>query len=250
MAECRPSTSFSRTLVASTTTALGGAGTYTSASFATSSATKIVGTCLADQPGTLYVEQSQDGTNWDVSSSFPVNTDPNSRGLEFIVEIAAPYGRARYVNLATAQTVFRLYVYVSNSQAEGGNRVEPRKTTRLMLNALNLTADDTDYPSEELDCVPYSKFLLMYDFTETGSLVNGDRVRIRVQFREPNGTWRDLANGPFGYLAEEESTTPCNLCVHSDCVGEKMRIVATTDYTNADPSSNYFTITARVTLME
>lgn len=243
-------TSFARTLADSTTTALAGGATYTSAAFDTSTATKIVGTCLADQPGTLHVEQSQDGINWDVISSRPVTVDPNSRGTEFDVEVAAPYGRVRYVNLATAQTVFRLYTYVSNSQSEGGNRVEPRKTTQLMHNAVDLTSDETDYASEELDCVPYSKFLLMYDITETGTLVNGDRLRIRVQHREPGGTWRDYVTGPFGALYEEESTTPCNLSVSGDCVGEKMRIVITTDYTNADPSSNYFTITTKVILME
>ncbi|GAI62289.1 unnamed protein product, partial [marine sediment metagenome] len=88
------------------------------------------------------------------------------------------------------------------------------------------------------------------DITETGTLVDGDRVRIRVQFREPEGTWRDYANGPFGSLYEEESTTPCNFAVSGDCVGEKMRIVATTDYTNADPTTNYFTLSVRVSLME
>lgn len=129
-------------------------------------------------------------------------------------------------------------------------RVEPRKSTHLMHNAEDLTADDTDYASAELDCMPYSKFLLMYDITETGTLVDGDRLRIKVQFREADGTWRDYMNGPFTALYEEESTTPCNFCVSGDCVGEKMRVVVTTDYTNADPATNYFTISTRVTLME
>jgi len=125
----------------------------------------------------------------------------------------------------------------------------PRKTTYLMHNALALTVDDTDYPSLEIDCMQESKFLLMYDITETGTLVDGDRLRIRVQFREAGGTWRDYSNGPFNVLYEEESTTPCNICVSGDCVGEKIRIMVTTDYTNVDPTTNYFTITCRVTLM-
>jgi len=130
-------------------------------------------------------------------------------------------------------------------------RVEPRKTTRLMLDAEALTVDDTDYPSEMLNCVSYSRFLIMYDITETGVFVNNDRLRIQVQFRELNGTlWRTLMTGPFGALYEEESTTPCNLSVSGPCEGEEMRIVVTTDYTNADPSANYFTITVQITLME
>jgi len=126
----------------------------------------------------------------------------------------------------------------------------PRKTTYLMHNAVNLTITNTDYASEEIDCMQESKFLLMYDITETGILVDGDRVRFRVQFREAGGTWRDYTNGPFGALYEEESTTPCTLSVSGDCIGEKIRLVATTDYTNADPTTNYFTITTKVTLME
>ena len=125
----------------------------------------------------------------------------------------------------------------------------PRKATYLMHNAVALTTDDTDYASEETDCMQESKLLLLYDITETGVLVDGDRLRIRVQFREAGGTWRDYSNGPFNVLYEEESTTPCNICLSGDCVGEKMRVVVTTDYTNADPTANYFTITSKVTLM-
>ena len=132
--------------------------------------------------------------------------------------------------------------------------VKPRKTTYLLLNALPLTVDDHDYLSTdyyaEIDCMQESKFLVLYDITETGVLVNGDRLQIRIQFREAGGTWRDYQNGPFGYLAEEESTTPCNKCVSGDCVGEKIRIVVRTDYTNADPTANYFTITSKITLLE
>ena len=125
----------------------------------------------------------------------------------------------------------------------------PPKTTYLMHDAVDLTVDDTDYASEEIDCMQESKFLLMYDITETGVLVDGDRVRFQVQFREAGGVWRTLYNGPFGALYEEESTTPCNISVVSDCVGEKMRIVITTDYTNADPTTNYFTVTCQITVM-
>jgi len=126
----------------------------------------------------------------------------------------------------------------------------PRKVTYLMHNAVALTTDDTDYASQEIDCMQESKFLILYDITESGVLVDGDRLRVRVQFREAGGTWRDYSNGPFNVLYEEESTTPCNICVSGDCVGEKMRAVVTTDYTNANPLVNYFTITTKVTLME
>jgi len=123
------------------------------------------------------------------------------------------------------------------------------KTTHTTHDAVALTVDDTNYVSTEINCSPFFKFVIMYDITETGVLVNNDRLRVRVQFREAGGTWRDYANGPFGALYEEESTTPCNFAVVGDCVGERMRVIVTTDYTNANPAANYFTITCKVSLM-
>ncbi len=94
--------------VASTTTALGASVTFTSASFDVSSAKFIVGSVYADVDGTLYIEQSPDGTNWDVSSAFSVT---GGTGIGFSVEVVAPYARVRYTNGATAQSSFRLYAY-------------------------------------------------------------------------------------------------------------------------------------------
>jgi hypothetical protein len=123
------------------------------------------------------------------------------------------------------------------------------KNTFTEHNAVNLTLDDEDYAGVEINCENYDKFLLMYDITETGVLVDNDRLRLRIQFRESGGTWRDYVRGPFGALYEEESTTPCNKCIGGEALGERMRVVATTDYTNADPTTNYFTLTSKVTLV-
>ena len=68
----------------------------------------IVGSVYADQSGTLYVEQSPDGTNWDIVDSYSVSA---GAGLKFSVEKVLPYARVRYVNGTLAQAVFRLYVY-------------------------------------------------------------------------------------------------------------------------------------------
>jgi len=68
----------------------------------------VCGSAYADQPGTLYVEQSPDGSNWDVVDSFSVSA---GTGLKFSVEKVLPYLRVRYVNGAADQTVFRLYAY-------------------------------------------------------------------------------------------------------------------------------------------
>jgi hypothetical protein len=62
----------------------------------------------SDQNGTLNVQQSPDGTNWDVTSTFTVT---GGTGQGFSVEVVAPYMRLDYVNGTTAQTTFRLYAW-------------------------------------------------------------------------------------------------------------------------------------------
>jgi hypothetical protein len=91
----------------STTTALAANGTYTTPSaFSLSGYDKIVGSVFADQAGTLLIEQSWDGTHWDVVST--VNVSANS-GQGFSIDVVAPNGRLVYTNGSTAQTTFRLY---------------------------------------------------------------------------------------------------------------------------------------------
>jgi len=95
-------------LVDYTTTPLAANGSWTSSTDSSAYTRYIVGSAYADQPGTLYVEQSPDGTNWDIVDSYSVSA---GAGLKFSVEKVLPYARVRFVNGATAQTVFRLYVY-------------------------------------------------------------------------------------------------------------------------------------------
>jgi len=92
-----------------TTSALVANGTYTSSTVTTNGFSRITGSVFADQPGTLNVQQSPNGTNWDVVSSFSVSANT---GLGFSVELVCPYVRINYVNGATAQTVFRLYSFL------------------------------------------------------------------------------------------------------------------------------------------
>jgi hypothetical protein len=72
----------------------------------TDRADSISGTVIADQGGTLFVEQSFDGTNWDLSDSIAVVANT---GQGFSKTLYAPYVRLRYVNGATGQGSFRLY---------------------------------------------------------------------------------------------------------------------------------------------
>ncbi len=99
-----------RTAGDSTTTALGASGTYTTATpMATDGYSRITGSVYANEAGTLNVEQSADGTNWDISSTFTVSA---SVGEGFSVELVCPNVRLNYANGATAQTAFRLYSFL------------------------------------------------------------------------------------------------------------------------------------------
>lgn len=95
-------------LVDSTTTPLGAGGSYTGTPFSVAGWGRIVGSVYSDQAGTLYVEQSPDGANWDIATSinYAAGTTPG-----FSVEVMAPEARLRYVNGAAAQTVFRLHAF-------------------------------------------------------------------------------------------------------------------------------------------
>lgn len=88
-----------------TTESLDANETYTSESRLVDRADRIAGLVFADQAGTLYVEQSADGTNWDLSTS--VNITANT-GTKFSEELIAPYVRVRYTNGASGQGAFRL----------------------------------------------------------------------------------------------------------------------------------------------
>lgn len=92
----------------STTTVLGDGLTYTGSAFHVAGYGHIVGTAYADTAGTLYIDQSSDGTNYDVVSIIPY-TAADTKG--FSVEVVAPTARVRFTNAAgAAQTAFRLYV--------------------------------------------------------------------------------------------------------------------------------------------
>jgi hypothetical protein len=92
-------------IVASTTALLAAAGEYISDAFSLESNGRIIGSCFADQDGTLYIEQRNDGTNWDIRSEF---TYTASDRLGFSVEVVGNEARIRFVNGGTPQGTFRL----------------------------------------------------------------------------------------------------------------------------------------------
>lgn len=90
----------------STKSALTASNSWTSGTQNLGHADTLTGTVFADQAGTLYIEQSYDGTNWDVSTSYAITA---SDGKGFSEDVIAPFIRVRYVNGGTDQGAFRLY---------------------------------------------------------------------------------------------------------------------------------------------
>jgi hypothetical protein len=82
--------------------------------------TEVVGCVIADQIGTLYIDQSFDAENWDVTTPIAVAATANISGAvdytagagQFFsqIDIVAPYLQARYVNGSTTQSVLRIFV--------------------------------------------------------------------------------------------------------------------------------------------
>lgn len=75
----------------------------------------VVGSVFADQAGTIYIEQG-DGTNWDISTSYPVAAND---GKGFGESVVFSNVRVRYVNGPVAQTAFRLTAKFSSAGYRG-----------------------------------------------------------------------------------------------------------------------------------
>ncbi len=98
-----------QTASTNTTVALAASGTFTGTNVLVDGYSLITGTVYSDQAGTLYIDQSSDGTNYDVTTNVSVSA---ATGVSFSVQVVAPNARIRYVNGATAQTTFRLYSFL------------------------------------------------------------------------------------------------------------------------------------------
>lgn len=94
-----------------TKTPLAGAGTVT-IDMQAGREDYVVGMVFADQAGNIFIEQSMDNQNWDLSTTYAIAAND---GKGFKEDVFAPYVRVRYVNGATPQTVFRLTARFSSA---------------------------------------------------------------------------------------------------------------------------------------
>lgn len=80
--------------------------TYTSGAINADRIDSLTGYVRTDQAGNIYIEQTFDGTNWDISDTYPVVAGTSKT---FTISLLAPLVRIRYVNSGSTQTYFRLY---------------------------------------------------------------------------------------------------------------------------------------------
>lgn len=78
----------------------------------TDTADTVTGSIFADQPGTLHVEQSGDGTNFDIDDAVAVTANT---GAKINVTILLPYVRLRWVATGAQATVFRVFARLASS---------------------------------------------------------------------------------------------------------------------------------------
>jgi len=91
----------------STDTTLLATASFVGSVFDTSNFKRIIGSCFSDQDGSVFIEQSYDGTDWDISSSYAYSANEK---LGIDISVVATYARARFVNGAVDQTIFRMNI--------------------------------------------------------------------------------------------------------------------------------------------
>lgn len=94
------------------TAPLGANGVYTSPVINTDRADNIVGIVFSNVAGTLAIQQSADGVNWDLSEDVAV---AGGAGVGFSKPIYGSQIRLRYTNGAGAQGSFRLHARFSSA---------------------------------------------------------------------------------------------------------------------------------------
>lgn len=68
---------------------------------------KIAGSIYSEEGGTLYIQQSFDGTHWDISTEKSISA---ATAVSFEVSIIAPTAQVKFVNGSTQTKEFRLFV--------------------------------------------------------------------------------------------------------------------------------------------
>ena len=90
-------------------TSVAQAATYTSDTLPCKQFSKIVGTCLFDRAGTLYIDQSPDAANFDYTTTIATAI---STTVAISIDVVCPFFRVRWTESNVGATaVNRLYIF-------------------------------------------------------------------------------------------------------------------------------------------
>ena len=152
--------------VNSTTTPLAASTTFTGTSEDVSSYASISIICKSDVAGTLTLQFSNDGTNWDVVNTYIVS---GGTGLDFVKVVTAKYYRVTYINGATPQTYFRLQsiAHVSKSVPPIAQNAISAVSTTNSTNSVLLASASFTGTSEDVST--YSSVVVTMYSDQAGS---------------------------------------------------------------------------------
>lgn len=86
--------------------------TLTSPSVLSDTMDSVTGSIYASHAGALHVEQSGDGTNWDIDDTIAVSA---TTGTKINVAILLPYVRLRWVATSTTATTLRCFARLASA---------------------------------------------------------------------------------------------------------------------------------------
>jgi len=99
----------------STTTALAANATFTGRAFDCTRFSTVSTTNNSDQDGTIFLEFSADGTNWDISKKIEIDAS-QAAGSPHMLAIVNKFFRVRYVNGTVAQGHLRIQTIFSDNR--------------------------------------------------------------------------------------------------------------------------------------
>ncbi len=111
----------------SSTSNLANGAAFTGTAFSTVGANSIVVdvfTSHASATDGLSIQQSMDGTNWDIQDPFTVPAMAAGQGKTYAVQVVAPFARVVYTNGGTLTTTFRLATYLKNGSTDRSIRMQ------------------------------------------------------------------------------------------------------------------------------
>ena len=182
----------SGTSVNSTNTPLAGGEVFTGTSEDISLYGSVTVTVFTDQASAtdgLSIQQSSNGTDWDVRDVFTLAAQIAGRAQTFQVQRAARFFRVVYTNGATIQTAFRLQT-IFNKTISRGSSVRPQ-----------------DGRTNEVDVEEFSSFNLSYN-----RLTNAwDRMELQDRYLTGQATQTAIVNN---ILTSPSGATPTDVIAY------------------------------------